>query len=264
MTKEIQRHDNKAVTLIDLTVAIAIIGSLSLVLYPAFAYSKDGANAKSCLSNLKRIGEAVVMYADDNNQALVPTIRERDGSKEVYLANYRTWRALLYKYVKGEAAYVCPAVPSEAVMWRGRYDIEYSEIVIPTNDVPSNFAINNKVCSNDSFAQGQYTHNKSEYRNPAGLILATEVKNGIWNTNDSIMDRTAIATYAPFHHQNRLGVLFLDGHAKIMYLWDTIGSAPDEWMWWDPVANASYGGVSTIAATQLRYKSTWPKSYPKP
>jgi len=56
-----------AFTLIELLVVIAIIAILAALLLPALSQAKQKAQAAQCLSNLKQIGLAGMMYAGDNN-----------------------------------------------------------------------------------------------------------------------------------------------------------------------------------------------------
>jgi prepilin-type N-terminal cleavage/methylation domain-containing protein/prepilin-type processing-associated H-X9-DG protein len=59
-------------TLIELLVVIAIIAILAAILFPVFAQAREKARQTTCTSNVKSLGLAVMMYAQDYDETYPP------------------------------------------------------------------------------------------------------------------------------------------------------------------------------------------------
>jgi prepilin-type N-terminal cleavage/methylation domain-containing protein/prepilin-type processing-associated H-X9-DG protein len=94
----------RAFTLIELLVVIAIIAILAAILFPVFAQAREKARQASCFSNMKQLGIAVPMYAQDYDESL-PMWHYARRSKPQPLI----WYHALKPYVKNRAVYLCPS-----------------------------------------------------------------------------------------------------------------------------------------------------------
>jgi prepilin-type N-terminal cleavage/methylation domain-containing protein/prepilin-type processing-associated H-X9-DG protein len=115
-------------TLIELLVVIAIIAILAAILFPVFARAREKARQASCLSNLKQIGLAGMMYAQDYDERL-----NNDYQIPGMPANVCYWRFLIQPYVKNWQMFNCPS------------GLQSQDASLPTTQYVNNYGINGNV-----------------------------------------------------------------------------------------------------------------------
>lgn len=77
----------RAFTLIELLVSVAIIGILVAIVIPVAAGMRENANTAKCISNLRQIGAALMVYSVDNEGA-IPEERVSEGRTVMTEGNY--------------------------------------------------------------------------------------------------------------------------------------------------------------------------------
>jgi prepilin-type N-terminal cleavage/methylation domain-containing protein/prepilin-type processing-associated H-X9-DG protein len=114
-------NTKRAFTLIELLVVIAIIAILAAILFPVFAQAREKARQTSCLSNMKQIGTAMMMYVQDYDETYF-MYRSRVGNPANTVAGPADgvgtssepeifWNQMLDPYVKNGDIWKCPSNP---------------------------------------------------------------------------------------------------------------------------------------------------------
>ena len=190
----------KRFTLIELLVVIAIIAILAGMLLPSLSKVKGTSARISCLSNMKTMSAAMLLYAGDNQDHIVPGHRYNSWTSKDW------WWSVLMQTVSPNAAakgynsrmtgpyelFVCPAEKVQT----GSSGFQYSHYGV-------NFAFTHYNAPVRTF---------STVQKPSLVILQMDSNR---RDNFSIeIDSQASSR----HGQNRVNSSYLDGHAEFRSL----------------------------------------------
>lgn len=124
----------KAFTLVELLVVIAIIALLMAILMPVLAKAREQGKRAVCLTHLKQLGLAWVMYAEDNDGKLVngctatnPGYAFTTNGKTVY---EQCWVSGVYSVIEGHSEAVCKKAITDGALYP--YCKDYKLYACPT------------------------------------------------------------------------------------------------------------------------------------
>jgi prepilin-type N-terminal cleavage/methylation domain-containing protein len=204
--------DKLGFTLVELLVAIAVIGILAALLLPALSRAKSYARRTACISNLRQINLATRMYADDHADAIRAVTNKE--------ALYFTYKESIQPYLSRNGSstnapvFVCPAddfncddpvlrhILFENVSGTGFHRQEFSHY--------SSFFFNGTAPDEPETRMGGKPF--SSVREPSRLVLEGELS-GIYSL--STHERRE-----PYQFNNARNVMsFVDGHVSFICIY---------------------------------------------
>jgi prepilin-type N-terminal cleavage/methylation domain-containing protein/prepilin-type processing-associated H-X9-DG protein len=191
-------------TLIELLVVIAIIAILAAVLLPALSQAREKGRQAACCSNLRQIGLAMWMYAEDNGGWLPTTTH---GGK-----TNASWVYQLSSYLSEvDRVRLCSSDPKR----------EERLVAHATSYTLNEFTA---VDLTDPFGRLLSTYRKLDgIRFPSATITTFEIADsvGVNVLNDHTHSRkwtngwsTVLADIAPTRHGSSANYLFADSHVE--------------------------------------------------
>ncbi len=247
-------QQRRAFTLIELLVVIAIIAILAAILFPVFAQAREAARKTTCTSNLRQMGQAIAMYAQDFDEAFVPWIqdtgiRPRDSVRSDRL----TWIDLLDPYIKNgrpvrrdlppgsdippEGIWKCPSFNkarfAESVNrpdcagagsvdpailarhYHAHYSISFPNPPGPQGGCTAEDPHYNYPGSEPLFANPPVTGYIHDVRRPAETIIVSEGVTAMTNANNWVI-LAVFGCSGAQAHGNGGNYAFVDGHVKFL------------------------------------------------
>lgn len=104
----IGRGPGRGFTLIELLVVIAIIAILASILFPVFSRARAKARRAKCLSNMKQLALAAIMYADDYDEQFMPWNSDPTNTSPNCDSGDSPWDECLQPYFRNSEMLVCP------------------------------------------------------------------------------------------------------------------------------------------------------------
>ena len=179
-------------TLIELLVVIAIIAILAAILFPVFARAREKARQTTCLSNVKEMDLAILMYVQDYDERYM--IHRCQSASHTSLWPLDCYFEAIYPYTKNMQIYDCPT--SNHAIYGAGCDIATAGGAL---DYGCNIHLSGDPLAKSNFPAEQYMIGESRYG---------------YNGHDSYY----------FHsdevkgHNEGVNIGFIDGHAKWMKL----------------------------------------------
>ena len=173
-------------TLIELLVVIAIIAILAAILFPVFARAREKARQTACLSNVKQIGLALMMYVQDYDETFPG--RAATNHYPPWDHPWSYWYKIIEPYVKNEQLFVCPSMRRDPT--------SYGYSLAPSLSTGSTMA---------------------EVEQPATMVWVVENRWAPWAYRPGPPNAETFEEWEEFYppiHNGGVNACHVDGHAK--------------------------------------------------
>lgn len=212
-------------TLIELLVVIAIISILAAILFPVFAQARSKARQASCLSNLKQLGTAFLMYSQDYEETLPPN---RDYLPDWDNPNAGDFAVRLQPYMKNYGMVFCPERdsimatglgwsngPSSTTWNKERRQLGYGRNYGPW-DVGTGLGTTYMYGYDPAFSGSLPGRVLADFPATADTILVGDSNDYFWYTLAPYWQDIDGTTKRAVRHGEFYNYVFVDGHAKSM------------------------------------------------
>ena len=252
---------NRAFTLIELLVVIAIICILVAIAVPSFRTVQEDSRTTKCANNLRQIGTAYSLYADDHANQFPQSGGVIEWNKTSGLTNQQSWMQQLATYLGNSPD------PSVSTTKNSVFTCPSSSLI---NDSTKYYSYFNSAYAALAYSQSAQTQGgtganpgdtqyppvkRTLIAHPSEQLLSGDVSCSEWGTSEKTDADKVDYTVNPIDklsgfHNNTVNLLFVDGHVEAEK-WQTSTYSEG---YFDPTRMTThYDGTGATSTTYYKY-----------